>query len=95
LVPALHQAQVTGKAQPRVEFAGMFGARPVLGWSNATINARLTIPFSVTGTSSEPSIKPDVKGAAKETLQQYTKDPSKAIDAAKGIMDLFNRKKQQ
>lgn len=55
----------------------------------------VTIPFSVTGTSSEPSIKPDVKGAAKETLQQYTKDPSKAIDAAKGIMDLFNRKKQQ
>jgi AsmA protein len=52
----------------------------------------VTIPFSVTGTSSEPSFKPDVKGAAKETLQQYTKDPSKAIDAAKGIMDLFNRK---
>ena len=55
----------------------------------------VTIPFSVTGTSSDPSIRPDVKGAAKETLQQYTKDPSKAIDAAKGIMDLFNRKKQQ
>jgi AsmA protein len=53
----------------------------------------VTIPFSVTGTSSDPSIRPDVKGAAKETLQQYTKDPSKAIDAAKGIMDLFNRKK--
>jgi len=52
----------------------------------------VTIPFSVTGTSADPSIKPDVKGAAKETLQQYTKDPSKAIDAAKGIMDLFNRK---
>jgi AsmA protein len=55
----------------------------------------VTIPFSVTGTSADPSIRPDVKGAAKETLQQYTKDPSKAIDAAKGIMDLFNRKKQQ
>jgi len=52
----------------------------------------VTIPFSVTGTSSDPSIRPDVKGVAKETLQQYTKDPSKAIDAAKGIMDLFNRK---
>ena len=55
----------------------------------------VAIPFSVTGTSADPSIRPDVKGAAKETLQQYTKDPSKAIDAAKGIMDLFNRKKQQ
>ena len=52
----------------------------------------VTIPFTVTGTSSDPSFRPDVKGAAKETLQQYTKDPSKAIDAAKGIMDLFNRK---
>jgi len=52
----------------------------------------LTIPFSITGTSSDPSFKPDVTGAAKETLQQYTKDPSKAIDTAKGILDLFKKK---
>jgi len=52
----------------------------------------VTIPFSVKGTSSDPSFQPDVKDAAKETLQQYTKDPSKAVDAAKGILDLFNRK---
>jgi len=52
----------------------------------------VTIPFLITGTSSDPSFKPDVKGAAKETLQQYTKDPSKAIDAAKGIMDLFKKR---
>jgi AsmA protein len=52
----------------------------------------VAIPFLITGTSSDPSFTPDVKGAARETLQQYTKDPSKAIDAAKGIMDLFNRK---
>lgn len=52
----------------------------------------LTIPFSITGTSSDPSFKPDVAGAAKETLQQYTKDPSKAIDTAKGILDLFKKK---
>ena len=50
------------------------------------------IPFSITGTSSDPSFKPDVTGAAKETLQQYTKDPSKAIDTAKGILDLFKKK---
>ena len=49
----------------------------------------VTIPFSITGTSSDPSFKPDIKGVAKETLQQYTKDPSKAIDTAKGILDLF------
>ena len=55
----------------------------------------VAIPFSVTGTSSDPSFRPDVKGAAKETLQQYTKDPSKAIDAAKGIMDLFKRKPKE
>ena len=52
----------------------------------------VTIPFTIAGTSADPSFHPDVKGAAKETLQQYTKDPSKAIDAAQGILDLFNRK---
>jgi AsmA protein len=52
----------------------------------------VTIPFSITGTSSDPSFKPDVTGAAKETLQQFTKDPSKAIDSAKGILDLFKKK---
>jgi len=53
----------------------------------------VTIPFLITGTSSDPSFRPDVKGAAKETLQQYTKDPSKAIDTAKGILDLFKKPK--
>jgi len=52
----------------------------------------LTIPFHVSGTSSDPSFTPDVKGAAKETVQQYTKDPSKAIDTAKGILDMFRKK---
>ena len=52
----------------------------------------VTIPFTITGTSSDPSFKPDIAGAAKDTLQQYTKDPSKAIDTAKGILDLFKKK---
>jgi AsmA protein len=52
----------------------------------------VTIPFVITGSSSDPAFTPDVKGAAKDTLQQYTKDPSKAIGAAQGILDLFNRK---
>jgi AsmA protein len=53
----------------------------------------VTIPFVISGTSSDPSFQPDVKGAAKDTLQQYTKDPSKAIDTAKGILDLFRKQK--
>ena len=52
----------------------------------------LTIPFRVRGTSSDPSFQPDIQGAAKETLQRYTKDPSKAIDAAKGILNMFKKK---
>lgn len=55
----------------------------------------IPIPFRITGTSSNPTFTPDVKGAAQETLQQYTKDPSKAIDAAKSIMDLFKKPKEQ
>jgi AsmA protein len=51
----------------------------------------VTIPFMITGTSSDPSFRPDVKGAAKETLRQYTKDPSKAIDTAKGILEMFRK----
>ncbi|MGH7968575.1 MAG: DUF2961 domain-containing protein [Limisphaerales bacterium] len=46
LVPKLHEARVTGKIKPRVDFAGMFGARPVLAWSNTVAGARLTVPFS-------------------------------------------------
>ena len=34
----------------------------------------------------------DILKEAKETLQQYTKDPSKAIDTAKGILDMFRKK---
>ncbi|HZR20283.1 MAG TPA: DUF2961 domain-containing protein [Verrucomicrobiae bacterium] len=47
LVSALRQAQVTGKTKPRVDFAGMFGARPVVVWSNSTPGSRLSFPFSI------------------------------------------------
>ena len=47
LVPAFHRAQANGNVKPRVEFAGMFGARPVIGWSNTVAGARLSIPFTV------------------------------------------------
>jgi hypothetical protein len=47
LVRDFRQAQTTGPAKVRVETSGMFGARPVLGWTNTEVNARLTLPFTV------------------------------------------------
>lgn len=47
LVRAFQQARVSGKIKPRVDFAGMFGARPVLVWTNTVAGARLSVPFSV------------------------------------------------
>jgi len=47
LVREFRHAQVTGKAKVRVETAGMFGARPVLAWTNSEVGARLRLPFSV------------------------------------------------
>jgi hypothetical protein len=45
LVRAFRQAQSTGAVKVRVETTGMFGARPVLGWTNTEPGARLTLPF--------------------------------------------------
>lgn len=47
LVKAFRQAKVTGAAKVRVETTGMFGARPVLSWTNSEPGARLTVPFAV------------------------------------------------
>jgi hypothetical protein len=47
LVPLLHEIKVSGNIRPRVDFAGMFGARPILAWSNTVPGARLSIPFAV------------------------------------------------
>lgn len=47
LVRAFREAKVSGAAQVRVETTGMFGARPVLSWTNAKAGARLTLPFTV------------------------------------------------
>ncbi len=46
LVKAFQKAKVTGAARVRVETTGMFGARPVLSWTNSEVGARLTLPFS-------------------------------------------------
>ena len=47
LVPLFRQAQVSGATPARVETTGLFGARPVLGWTNTEPGARLTLPFTL------------------------------------------------
>jgi hypothetical protein len=47
LVRAFRQAQSTGPAKVAIETSGMFGARPVLAWTNTEAGARLTLPFTV------------------------------------------------
>jgi D-arabinan exo alpha-(1,3)/(1,5)-arabinofuranosidase (non-reducing end) len=47
LVQAFRQAKVTGRTKVQVETSGMFGARPVLSWTNSELGARLRIPFQV------------------------------------------------
>jgi len=44
-VRAFRDAKTTGPAKVRVETTGMFGARPVLSWTNSQPGARLTLPF--------------------------------------------------
>lgn len=95
VAPAVGELTGAGTISP--EHALNFQMRATVKASSNILTAigqkgDVTIPFSITGTSSDPSFRPDVTGAAKETLQQYTKDPSKAIDTAKGILDLFKKK---
>ena len=95
LVPAVGELTGSGTVSPRHDLN--FQMRVTVKASSQILTAigqkgDVTIPFSITGTSSDPAFRPDVKGVAKETLQQYTKDPSKAIDTAKGILDMFKKK---
>ena len=96
VAPAVGELTGSGTIGPRHELN--FQMRAVVKSTSHLLTALgqtsdIPIPFRITGTSSDPTFTPDVKGAAKETLQQYTKDPSKAIDAAKSIMDLFKKPK--
>jgi hypothetical protein len=50
LVKGFRAAKVSGSARVRVETTGMFGARPVLSWTNSEPGARLTLPFDVAST---------------------------------------------
>jgi len=96
VAPAVGELTGSGTVSP--QHALNFQMRATIKASSHILTAigqkgDVTIPFTIAGTSSDPSFRPDVKGAAKETLQQYTKDPSKAIDTAKGILDMFRKPK--
>ena len=47
LVRAFRDAKTTSSVKPKVQFGGMFGARPVLGWANTVVGKKLTLPFVV------------------------------------------------
>ena len=96
VAPAVGELTGSGTVSP--QHALNFQMRATIKASSHILTAigqkgDVMIPFTIAGTSSDPSFRPDVKGAAKETLQQYTKDPSKAIDTAKGILDMFRKPK--
>ncbi len=55
----------------------------------------VTIPLLIQGTSSNPSFKADLKGVAGDKLDQIKKNPASAIDAAKGVLDLFKKAPKQ
>jgi hypothetical protein len=47
LVKMFRKAKASGSAKPEVQFAGMFGARPVIAWNNTRPGAQLSFPFEV------------------------------------------------
>lgn len=50
------------------------------------------IPLRVTGTSASPSFKLDVAGLANQTLDEIRRDPGKALEKARGILDQLRGK---
>jgi AsmA protein len=54
-----------------------------------------TVPFSIRGTSSDPSFTPDVKALANEKLQQVMKNPEGAVknatETVRGVINLFKK----
>jgi AsmA protein len=49
------------------------------------------VPLTVTGTASNPVFKPDLKAVVGDKLKNLTSQPTKAADAAKGILNLFKK----
>ncbi|MGD0538342.1 MAG: DUF2961 domain-containing protein [Verrucomicrobiota bacterium] len=81
LVRDFRQAQTTGPAKVRVETSGMFGARPVLGWTNTEVNARLTLPFTVE-TAGRHALRLTAAGAPEYGLYAIELDGNPVVAAA-------------
>lgn len=61
-----------------------------------------TVPFFIRGNAANPTFSPDVKAIANEKIQQVIQNPEgavknarDAVDAAKGILDLFKKAPKQ
>jgi hypothetical protein len=81
LVRAFRQAQTTGPAKVRIESSGMFGARPVLGWTNTHVGARLTLPFTA-GASGRQAVRLTAPGAPDYGLYRIELDRKPVLAAA-------------
>jgi AsmA protein len=60
--------------------------------ASLTATGSTRVPLTVTGTASDPVFRVDAKALAGQTLKDISKDPNGAVDAAKGILNLFKRK---
>ncbi len=79
-----HQLDLRMRVIPRAEVASL-----------VMPGSKTGIPFTVTGTSDNPSIKPDVKGVVTDRLKDIS-GANSAIDQASGLIQgLFGGKKKQ
>lgn len=97
VVPSIGQITGVGAVSPthqlnfKMRLAGIANAGLVAGFA-----PKGGIPFTIQGTSENPSFRPDVKGLATEQLKDLTKSKS-AGDAASELLNglLGGKKKQQ
>jgi hypothetical protein len=81
LVRAFRQAMTTGPAHVRIETTGMFGARPVLGWTNTQPGAELTLPFTVEA-AGRFAVRLNAAGAPGLGVYRVLLDTNTAVAAA-------------
>ncbi len=82
LVTKFRDAEITGaNGWVRVETTGMFGARPVLSWTNRTAGARLSLPFTV-ASAGRHAVRLTAAAAADFGLYDIELDAKPALMAA-------------
>jgi hypothetical protein len=94
-VPAIGEISGAGAISPQDDLA--FNMHVLLHTGGTVLTALgqeggAKAPFTVSGTASNPVIRPDLKAMATEKVEQFKKDPAKAVDAAEGILNLFRKK---